>query len=67
MSSPLGRGQEWMITNNFNILDSFSKVNSHDTELQKLYEEMEQQIKAEKDRIRAEVKQAKLVQLLVWC
>ena len=50
-----------MITNNFNILDSFSKVNSHDTELQKLYEEMEQQIKAEKDRIRAEVKQAKLV------
>ena len=33
----------------------YSKANSHDKEVQKLYEEMEQQIKAEKERIHNEV------------
>ena len=34
---------------------STSKTNSHDVEVQKLYEEMEQQIRTEKERIHNEV------------
>ena len=33
----------------------YSKANSHDKEVQRLYEEMEQQIRTEKERIRNEV------------
>ena len=35
-----------------------SKANSHDKEVQKLYEEMEQQIRTEKERIHNEVRHA---------
>ena len=34
----------------------YSKANSHDKEVQRLYEEMEQQIRTEKERIHNEVR-----------
>ena len=34
----------------------FSKSSAHDEEVQKLYEEMEYQIKQEKERVQAEVR-----------
>lgn len=43
----------------------YSKANSHDKEVQRLYEEMEQQIRTEKERIRNEVSIPRYC--IMWC
>lgn len=43
----------------------YSKANSHDKEVQRLYEEMEQQIKTEKERIHNEVVIPRYC--IMWC
>lgn len=60
----------WRIVINYYyiILDfpcQYSKANSHDKEVQRLYEEMEQQIKTEKERIRNEVGIPRYC--ITWC
>lgn len=45
----------WLLSYRMCMCDVFSKSSAHDEEVRKLYEEMEQQIKVEKERILNEV------------
>ena len=47
------------------VFDYYSKANSHDKEVQRLYEEMEQQIRTEKERVYNEVN-FPIVMLPLW-